>query len=95
MNEERQCTVCGAGLVGPMAPRITLSYPASGEEAAKLEARAWVCAACGLVYWYGEEASLARLQDSTGEVGEVAPVPGSSYERRTQVLRMLRRVRRL
>jgi len=86
---------CGAGLVGPMAPRITLSYVPAGEEAIKADARAWICPACGLVHWYGEEESLARLQDSGGEIGEHEAVPGASYERRTQVLRMLRRVRRM
>lgn len=94
MDEGRHCTVCGAPLVGPMAPRITLSHTLSDEQA-KIDARAWVCVACGLVHWYGEEASLARLQEAAGEAEEYKPVPGASYERRAQVLRMLRRVRRM
>jgi hypothetical protein len=95
MGGEKQCTVCGAGLAGPMSPRITLNYTPPGEEATKVEARAWVCVACGLVHWYGEEEGLARLQESAGQGGEYQAVPGTSYERRTQVLRMLRRVRRM
>ncbi|MBN1658833.1 MAG: hypothetical protein JXA93_10550 [Anaerolineae bacterium] len=95
MDEEKQCTVCGAGLVGPLAPRITLNHTPPGEEAIKVEARAWICTACGLVHWYGDEESLARLQESASQVGEHKAVPGTSYERRTQVLRMLRRVRRM
>ena len=95
MDDERQCTVCGVGLVGPMAPRITLSYAPPDQEVMDIEAEAWLCPACGLVYWHGQEESLARLQDSTTVVGEHEAVPGASYERRTQVLRMLRRVRRM
>ena len=94
MDEGRHCTVCGAPLVGPMAPRITLTWTLSDEQS-KIDARAWVCAACGLVHWYGEEGSVARLQAAVGEVEEYEAEPGASYERRVQVLRMLRRVRRM
>ena len=95
MTEERHCTVCGAGLVGPMTPRISLTHTPPGQEGIKVEARGWACPACGLVHWYGEEESLSSLQNKLGELEEREPVPGTSYERRTQVLRMLRRVRRL
>jgi uncharacterized protein with PIN domain len=95
MDKERQCLACGANLAGPLAPRIALSQEAAGEQSVEIEARAWICPGCGLVYWYGEDDNMDELRDIAGEADELEPTPGSSYERRTQMLRMLRRVRRM
>ena len=46
----------------------------------------------------GEAASSSDLEDLGSVAGikeDLAPKPGASYERRMQVLRMLRRVRRM
>lgn len=94
MDQERRCTACGASLVGPMGPQIMLISALSDEEA-QLEAWMWMCAACGLVHWYGDEEDLPALRDVVGEAGEHHAVPGTNYERRAQVSRMLRRVRRM
>jgi hypothetical protein len=63
------------------------------EQEVTLVARAWVCPGCGLVHWYAQD--LEILEGVTGTADDLAPKPGSSYERRMQVLRMLRRMRRM
>lgn len=101
MDEERLCTACRASLAGPFGPRITLAH-AAGEgkdKELRISAQAWICPGCGLVHWYAADEDLDRLLDAlpgeetAGEPG--AFKPGSSYERRSQMLRMLRRVRRM
>jgi hypothetical protein len=72
-----------------------LSQEPAGEEATEVEARAWMCPGCGLVYWYGEDEDLDALRAIADAADEIQPKPDSSYERRTQMLRMLRRVRRM
>jgi hypothetical protein len=48
-----------------------------------------------LVHWYADDQDLAKLQqlDAVEELEGVEP--GSSYERRAQMQRMLRKVRRI
>jgi hypothetical protein len=101
MDESRRCLACGLNLVGPFQPEIafTLPQPAGSEEAQESDpevvARAWICPGCGLLQWYAKDEYLAPLLDAA-EAGEsVAGMPDTSYERRTQMLRMLRRVRRI
>ena len=54
-----------------------------------------VCPGCGLAHWYAQEQDPEELEGVAGTEEDLAPKPGSSYERRMQVLRMLRRVRRM
>jgi hypothetical protein len=94
----RQCAACGAALVGPLEPGLSLAstVPEQGpEQDTTVIAHAWVCSRCGLVLWYAREQDLESLAASEDLEEELAPRPGVSYERRTQVLRMLRRVRRM
>jgi len=101
MDEERLCTTCRANLAGPFQPRITLSHPAGegGDKELKVSARAWICPGCGLVHWYAGDDDLDKLLEAVSEdemVIETGAInPGSSYERRSQMRRMLRRVRRM
>ncbi|MFN2224746.1 MAG: hypothetical protein ACK2UY_00530 [Anaerolineae bacterium] len=98
MDEDRLCTACRASLAGPFEPRITLSHPAGeGEERElKVSARSWICPGCGLVHWYARDEDLDKLLEALPEDDEVGAIkPASSYERRSQMLRMLRRVRRI
>jgi hypothetical protein len=100
MDEDRLCTACRASLVGPFQPRITLTHGAGeGEEQElKVSARSWICPGCGLVHWYARDEDLDKLLDVLSEdqaVGAAGAKPDSSYERRSQMLRMLRQVRRM
>ena len=98
MEEERQCTACGTVLAGPFEPGLSLVKTVLGQEPEQevtVVARAWVCPGCGLVHWYAQEQDLEELEGVAGTEEDLAPKPGSSYERRMQVLRMLRRVRRM
>jgi hypothetical protein len=65
------------------------------EQEVKVMARAWFCPGCGLAHWYAQEQDLEKLERVAVAEEELAPKPGSSYERRMQVLRMLKRVRRM
>lgn len=97
MEEERLCIACGADLVGPFQPRITLTRPAPpagpGPET-RIAASSWICPGCGLLHWYAPNEDLEKLLALLPGVDATA-TPGASYERRSQVLRMLRRVRRM
>jgi uncharacterized protein with PIN domain len=98
MEEQRLCIACGAELAGPFQPQITLSgvLPAEeAEEAPKVVAHAWICPGCGLVHWYAEEEYLELLLVVASSDEALSPKPDASYERRTQMLHMLRRVRRM
>ena len=99
MEERRQCTACNSMLVGPFEPVMTLSQAPPNEESdedgLELGAESWVCVGCGLVHWFVEGEGLKQLRGSAVTDEVRAPQPDSSYERRTQVLRMLRRVRRM
>ena len=99
MEEQRQCSACNAILAGPFEPKMTLSQAPPNEESdedgLELRAGSWVCAGCGLVHWFAEGEGLKQLRGSAVDDELRAPQPASSYERRAQVLRMLRRVRRM
>jgi hypothetical protein len=75
-----------------------LTTTAAGEEPDQdvpVLARAWICPGCGLAHWYAQGPDLEQLARFARVAEELAPKPGTSYERRMQVLRMLRRVRRM
>jgi hypothetical protein len=98
MDESRTCSACGAHLTGPFQPRITLTQVPPGQEIeaekVTVAARAWICVTCGLVHWYAQDQDLGQI--SVAEpVAETTPNLGTSYERRSQMMRMLRRVRRM
>ena len=98
MEENRQCSGCGTALVGPFEPELRLTRTTAegepGQEVTVL-AHAWICPGCGLAHWYTQGQDLEQLESITRVAEESAPKPGTSYERRMQVLRMLRRVRRM
>lgn len=98
MEEERQCTACGIALAGPFEPGLNLTNTLPGQEPEQevtVMTRAWVCPGCGLAHWYALEQDLEKLESIAGAEEDLVPKPGASYERRMQVLRMLRRVRRM
>ena len=98
MEKERQCTACGTVLAGPFEPSLSLTKTVPEQEPEQevtVVARAWVCPGCGLAHWYAQEQDLEKLEGVAGTEEDLAPKPGASYERRMQVLRMLRRVRRM
>ena len=98
MEEERQCSACDTVLVGPFEPELSLTRivpEQEPEQEVTVIARAWVCTGCGLAHWYAQEQDPEELAGVAGTEEDLAPKPGSSYERRMQVLRMLRRVRRM
>jgi len=98
MEEERQCTACGTVLAGPFEPELSLTRivpEQEPEQEVTVMARAWICPGCGLAHWYGQEQDPEELDGVAGAEEDLMPKPASSYERRMQVLRMLRRVRRM
>ncbi len=96
MEETRLCSACRADLVGPFQPKITLTRRGADEEDFRVAAWAWVCPGCGLVHWYtGDEALDGLMALAQREAEADAPEPASDYERRVQMLRMLRRVKRM
>lgn len=98
MEENRRCSACGTALLGPFEPELSLTKTAAEEEPDRevtVLARAWICPGCGLAHWYAQGPDLEKLESIAGVAEELAPKPGTSYERRMQVLRMLRRVRRM
>lgn len=97
IDEPRTCIACGAGLGGPFRPQITLTCIAGegGQEEVTVAAHAWVCPGCGLVHWYADDESLDKVLDLVTGEETLAARPGTSYERRSQMLQMLRRVRRI
>ena len=98
MEEKQQCSACDTALVGPFEPELSLIMPALQDEPEQdvtAEVCAWICPSCGLAHWYAQEQDLEQLASVAGPEEEVSPKPGTSYERRMQVLRMLRRVRRM
>jgi len=92
---EQECIACGAGLIGPFQPKIRLAHPAPQQESLAVAAYAWICPGCGLVHWYADEADVDRLRDEELEDESLGATPGEGYERRTQMQRMLRRVKRM
>ena len=94
-EEQRNCIACDVALVGPFQPKIALTLPAEepGQEAPKVSAYSWICPDCGLVHWYAEGVTGLPAPIPADEAE--APRPDSSYQRRTQMLRMLRRVKRM
>jgi len=98
MEEKRQCSACDTVLVGPFEPELSLTRivpEQEPEQEVTLMAHAWVCPGCGLAHWYAQEQDPEELEGVAGTEEDLVPKPGSSYERRMQVLRMLRRVRRM
>jgi hypothetical protein len=99
MEETRMCTACETELVGPFRPKIALTkeLPAgeSDHETLTVEAFSWICPGCGLVHWYADEQNLDQVLAVASSDEAPAASPGTSYERRMQMLRMLRRVRRM
>jgi uncharacterized protein with PIN domain len=99
MEEERRCIACGAEVIGPFQPKISVTKAVSAEgsdqEELAVAVRSWICPGCGLVQWYAEDEDLDKLLEMALAGQEFAAKPGSSYERRSQMLRMLRRVRRM
>ena len=71
------------------------SNEGADEEALELLTGSWVCVGCGLVHRFAEGEGLKQLQGAVPGKDLKPPQPASSYERRAQVLRMLRRVRRM
>ena len=97
-EEERQCSACGTALVGPFEPELGLTAIVSEQQPEQeftVMARAWICPGCGLAHWFVQDPELEELASVAGAAEDLAPKPGTSYERRMQVLRMLRRVRRM
>jgi hypothetical protein len=92
---EQACIACGAGLIGPFQPKIKLTHPEPQEEPLAVAAYAWICPGCGLVHWYAGEGDVERLREERPESESLGATPGEGYERRTQMQRMLRRVRRI
>ncbi len=99
MEEERLCIACEANLVGPFQPKMTLNMALSAEESDQatltMTARPWICPGCGLVHWYVGDRDLDRALALATADEALDAQPADSYERRTQMLRMLRRVRRM
>jgi uncharacterized protein with PIN domain len=100
IGEERVCLYCETNLAGPFQPKISLTGTIPPEEPGgepqdlKIAAHSWLCPGCGLVYWYAEGPELDVLLERVMEDSDI-PKPGTSYEQRAQVLRMLRRVKRM
>jgi len=92
MQESKQCIACGAALLGPFQPAIHLTLPA-GDEEYRATARARICSRCGLVHWYAEKSNSPATAEADHE--PAPPQPDASYQRRAQMLRMLRRVKRM
>ncbi len=89
-GELRSCVACGAALIGPFRPDAQLTL-AAGEGEYRVTTRAWICSKCGLVHWYAESGSGPTVKKAPG----AAPKPDANYQRRAQMLRMLRRVKRM
>jgi hypothetical protein len=99
MEESRLCIACGYELQGPFEPQINLTQAPSAEDAEgtplTVVARAWICPGCGLAHWYADDESLAEISAVVSSDEALSAQPDASYERRMQMLRMLRRVRRM
>lgn len=99
MEEPRLCIACGAGLAGPFEPKLTLTRDPATEESPEkpltVVTHAWICPGCGLAQWYADDESLAGILAAASDDDLLSAQPDLSYERRTQMLRMLRRVRRM
>lgn len=103
MDEPRVCHACGVTLVGPFQPAIPLKrQPPAAEDSAPpvqtASAQSWICPACGLVAWVVPAEMLFQFQAERSEEAGPADDDGNvplPYQRRTQMLRMLRRVRRM
>jgi len=97
MAERRRCLACGVNLAGPYLPQIDLVQPlAGGPDGSEVQvaAHSWVCPECGLVHWYAVEPG-PEPEEQADAPDEVVGRPGPSYERRSEIVRMLRRVKRM
>jgi hypothetical protein len=61
----------------------------------QVSAHSWICPGCGLVHWYAEEQALEELLEMIPDGLGANAQPDTSYERRSRMLRMLRRVQRM
>lgn len=99
MEQIRECIACGVDLTGPFKPRITLTKALSEEESdgetLTVVANSWICPGCGLLHWYAEDEDLDRVLEVASAAGALDASPDAQYQRRAQMLRMLRRVRRM
>ncbi len=100
MDEPRTCPLCGITLVGPFQPAVPLKRMPEGAQetgrpAQHVSAQGWVCPGCGLLSWYVAADKLDVLRADLPEDQYLVARPGLPYERRTQMLRLLRRVRRM
>jgi len=98
MEGARNCASCGSALHGPFEPELSLSATAPDQEPEQdvvIAVRAWVCPRCGLAHWYAQERDMDTLETLAESEEDLPPKPAASYERRMQVLHMLRRVRRM
>jgi hypothetical protein len=98
MDESRPCSACGAYLAGPFQPGIALAQELSPEgpegEKVMVAVQAWICPMCGLVHWYATGEDLGKVP-VVKAVEATGLNQATSYERRSQMMRMLRRVRRM
>ena len=97
---QRTCIDCGAVLIGPFEPRMTLIRAIDREgvpdSALEVSAQSWICPGCGLVQWYAGEEDLDPLREAAEAIGgSLAARPDTSYESRARMVRMLKRVRRM
>lgn len=101
MEETRRCSACGIDLVGPFEPKILLTtsrnaQPEETKEAIRVAAHGWFCPTCGLLHWYAESESLARLLNAVPmDEPELEVSPDTNYERRKQMLRLMQHMRRI
>jgi hypothetical protein len=65
------------------------------QPAQAVTAQGWICPTCGLVAWHVPAEKLGTLREGLSENDLALARPGEPYERRVQILRMLRRVRRM
>jgi hypothetical protein len=98
MDDARSCNACGASLVGPFDPEVALTLQSSPDEPERdgepVTVRAWICPACGLAAWYAEEREIDELPEAELDQ-QMRAKPDSDYERRNQMMHMLRRLRRM
>jgi hypothetical protein len=98
MDDLRHCCACGALLVGPFDPGIAVTMQPSADdtegEGSAATVWAWICPDCGLVTWYADDGGPGKLPEAE-PAQDTSAKPATSYERRNQMMHMLRRVRRM
>jgi hypothetical protein len=94
-GEVPEAPVSEAEAPGPDAPELAASETDAGRERMQVSAYSWICPGCGLVQWYVQEQTLEELLEMTVDGLGATAQPDTSYERRSRMLRMLRRVQRM